>query len=922
MTTRASATTTVALLCAIQFMLLGSAAGAPGTTVEWDGTLTSDPAADDDEAAYDDARGIGDRQHMLSQAWRLLPTVCDECIGDDPELTVARYVNALAVNPRDGHALHALGVLRISQGHHDVGMQLLSGAFHVDPTNRQYFEDYVDHLVRLGWHATAMEAAQRCARLLIGACSLRLAEILWNTSGQEQQLEAIEVLRDASVAFPHSLEFPRQLGRRLLDLHRDADALSVLGNLETRLADSDDSTAVGETLYFLGIAFYRLDREIEAVDALRRAVKVYPTFGAWNALGTAALFASSGGSNETLVTEALNAWYAAVELNSHRVDVWLSIADVKLHDWQIADACESFRRAAATAAQAELAGVPSGVQLTAAQVSTIGTVRCAIGAPMVYFKEGEAEAYAERQLSQLRSLLLKLNSGDLGGLQQVPINTMTNTRGFESAYSGVDVRPIRQLANEVILAAVNAPPAVAPHALRNCNSSVLHWTLARGQGGRRLRVGFVSSLFWEHTVGMFISGVIASLDRDLFDVTVAFVGKPRVPIADAVSQKRPVGDASVIASLARRADTVLELSHSLEGAVVALQAAELDIVIFPECGMDDVVALLALHRSAPVQAAWWGHLTTSGVSGRSLDYFIASSRFLASEKQRRPIACLDPRRGAGPCTGDASEVPLCDTAIGPFTFSERRLVCMTSQGARLRRPPTVEERQRDEARTVLQRQGIGDGVARPFPHTYFVPQFVGKFSVAFDAVLTAVLERDPLATVVLTRTRQQHLLHRRWEGHPALRNALSQRRLVVVNGTQSLHRFLGVASYMAVAIDPFPVGGGRTTMELLSVGTPVVTCPSCLSVFRFSAGLIESLADAALTAALIAQSAAELADKAVAIAALPLDQATALRSRVETAASVIFASETSDAVTAEWERFLLAAASDASIEAQRACAAS
>ena len=46
----------------------------------------------------------------------------------------------------------------------------------------------------------------------------------------------------------------------------------------------------------------------------------------------------------------------------------------------------------------------------------------------------------------------------------------------------------------------------------------------------------------------------------------------------------------------------------------SIRHADLDILIYPEIGIDPVTYYLSFARLAPVQAVWYGHPDTTGVS--------------------------------------------------------------------------------------------------------------------------------------------------------------------------------------------------------------------------------------------------------------------------------------------------------------------
>jgi protein O-GlcNAc transferase len=67
---------------------------------------------------------------------------------------------------------------------------------------------------------------------------------------------------------------------------------------------------------------------------------------------------------------------------------------------------------------------------------------------------------------------------------------------------------------------------------------------------------------------------------------------------------------------------VIGLPKDLRIAREEIKAAKLDILIYPELGMDKTTFFLAFHRLAPVQAVWWGNADTSGIP--TIDYFLSS----------------------------------------------------------------------------------------------------------------------------------------------------------------------------------------------------------------------------------------------------------------------------------------------------------
>ena len=118
--------------------------------------------------------------------------------------------------------------------------------------------------------------------------------------------------------------------------------------------------------------------------------------------------------------------------------------------------------------------------------------------------------------------------------------------------------------------------------------------------GRRIRIGFISAFLYECTVGQYFTRWLTDLDRERYEVCFyplrANLDKVTAAIAARADRMRPLvgGDAwpSKIAP--------------------AIRSEKLDILVYPELGMDKVTFTLASMRLAPRQYSAWGHPVTTG----------------------------------------------------------------------------------------------------------------------------------------------------------------------------------------------------------------------------------------------------------------------------------------------------------------------
>ena len=129
----------------------------------------------------------------------------------------------------------------------------------------------------------------------------------------------------------------------------------------------------------------------------------------------------------------------------------------------------------------------------------------------------------------------------------------------------------------------------------------------RPPGRRKIRVGFVSAFFNLHTVFKLFQGWITHLDREAFETHVFHFNDQRDKATD---------------FLARHATMLTAGAAPLPAAARAVAGAGLDVLIYPDIGMDALTQMLAALRLAPVQCQAWGHPVTSGLP--AMDYFLSS----------------------------------------------------------------------------------------------------------------------------------------------------------------------------------------------------------------------------------------------------------------------------------------------------------
>lgn len=381
---------------------------------------------------------------------------------------------------------------------------------------------------------------------------------------------------------------------------------------------------------------------------------------------------------------------------------------------------------------------------------------------------------------------------------------------FLLPYHGRNDRELHTLIARLYLKACPGLAWSAPH----CRGAAP----ARG----RRRVGFLSRYFFEHSVGTWYSRAIDRLAADgAHEVCVLAVGAATDP------------------RLARTFPSVRErhaVPFNLARARAQVAALGLDVLVYPDIGMDPLSYFLAFSRLAPVQCSSLGHPVTSGIP--NVDYFLSS-------------ALMEP-----PGADEHYSEALVRIEALPAYLARPRLPAAPKPRAALGLP---EDRR-----------------------LYVCPTMLQKLHPDFDAALGAILRRDPGGEVVLFRD----LRFPHWHAAALERfgrtipDVLERVRFLPWLSQEDLMSVLLEAD---VVLDTFHFGAATTTFLVLAAGTPIVTLPGEFARARATLALYREID----VADCIARSADDYVDIAVRVAT-DRGHRDALRERIRAASAVLY----------------------------------
>ncbi|CAM9515745.1 unnamed protein product [Chrysoparadoxa australica] len=281
----------------------------------------------------------------------------------------------------------------------------------------------------------------------------------------------------------------------------------------------------------------------------------------------------------------------------------------------------------------------------------------------------------------------------------------------------------------------------------------------------RMKVGWVSRLFRNHHVGLISEGIIEHLPRTHYEVHVFSIGDGRGSGA------------------ARAADfSHLLPANDLHACAAIIRAQHLDVLIYPEIGLDPVVYFLGFARLARVQAVFFGHPDTTGIP--TIDYFISCSAEVQGAESQ---------------------------------YSEQ-LYRMEGLGLFLKRPESPRPGKLSAIREQLH--------LPPSAHLYLVPQPLFQHHPSFDATLVEILAKDRLGYMVLLNSADGADRHAALLLRLSSNMTPSQAERVLFYSVTGTSELLALFQTADVVLDAFPTGGLITSFQALAMGAPVVTFPS------------------------------------------------------------------------------------------------
>lgn len=556
---------------------------------------------------------------------------------------------------------------------------------------------------------------------------------------------------------------------------RHPDALNNRGNvhrdlnrLEQALADYDAALAL-RPRFALALAaradvLNRLGRAGDALAAIDRALELQATPELHNARGTVL---------QTLQRrdDALLCFDAALRCDPTHLAAWNHKAGALYLMGRRDDALAALEQAAALAPQA------ADIRLKQAVVG-LHIIR-----PAGHDVDAERAAFA-RDLDAFDAWLPQQQVANplavVGGCHPFYLSYHErNNRALLAQYGAMCASLMGRWATQRGLPVAAPAPASASAA-----ASTTAATAAARKAGAPLRVGVVSAHIVEHPVWRaIVRGWFSELDRERFELHVFYLGS------------KEDGETAYARS---RAAAMHEGTRSEAEWARLIAGARLDVLIYPELGMDAMAPRLAALRLVPRQLATWGHPETTGLP--TIDAYLSADGLEADDAQDH----------------------YCE-----------RLVRLPNLGCHYE-PPQVATEHVD-----LAALGVRPGVP-----LFVCPGSPFKYAPEYDRVLVAIAQRcGPCQFLFFSNPQASHLtdLLRARVAQAFAHAGLAPEQYLVSIAWQPPARFYSILRQADVFLDTLGFSGFNTAMQAVDCALPIVTVEGRYMRGRFGSAILRRM---------------------------------------------------------------------------------
>ncbi len=281
---------------------------------------------------------------------------------------------------------------------------------------------------------------------------------------------------------------------------------------------------------------------------------------------------------------------------------------------------------------------------------------------------------------------------------------------------------------------------------------------------KKIKIGFISEFFTNHTIIKLFEGLIYKLDKSKFDVFVIYSDKTLPGSRHDEIKKNCI--------LYNYENVFLPKNFSEK--VEIIKDYNLDILFYTDIHMSENLYFLTLLELARYQITSWGHPETTGNS--KIDFFL-SSTLLETDNFKKKY----------------SEKVLLSKYLPMYFYK-----------------PKVINNLKDE---MLVNKNV-----------YSCPQNLIKMHPSFDFAIKEILNKDKKAKVYFIKDKNKNITKK--FSNRLKKNISTNMDRVFFMDKLTVEEFINNCGRSSVLLDPFIFGAGNSFHESMYYGTPTVTMPT------------------------------------------------------------------------------------------------
>jgi len=391
--------------------------------------------------------------------------------------------------------------------------------------------------------------------------------------------------------------------------------------------------------------------------------------------------------------------------------------------------------------------------------------------PVLYDTEQELEHYRARFAAGLKTLEEELKL-DTPEDCQTALKAVSGHLNFYLGYQGHNDRELQEQYGRFVhrIVAANYPQWAKPLEMPQLAT------------GARIRVGYITAHFRDHSVSKLFLGWLSEHDREEFELFAYHNGQTVDTVTDKVRQA---------------SDHFRHIPGEFDQLCQAILSDKLHIAVFLDVRHRRMAMMSAL-RLAPVQCVAWAHPITSG--SPNLDYYLSSEVMEPEKGQDQYCELLIRLPGIGVYyPKPVIPRPLLGKRRADFGLSENRVLFLCCQSS---------------FKYLPQHDDLFAQIANRIPASQFV----------FLAL------NDAIAKIFLQRLRRAFAAQ-----------GLEASDYCVMLPQLSSFDYWNLNLVSDVFLDSLGWSGGVTALEAVACGVPIVTLPGPFMRARHSYGILQQL---------------------------------------------------------------------------------